>query len=182
MNFGNQQWKNSAGDSPWQWSSVVTERIPQEWLVKAGWAVAVESDMDPVELLDAHTQRTLATSARSVRPAPPPVAEEDELAALLHLSERVAVTIQPAAPAPRFRQDLRHALLSAHRQQAARRRIFAHPLFEKGIVDRSLLERMEINSPLFWQAAAALPIFIAVVAILWRYTHRGATSVKESVA
>lgn len=183
MNFGNQQRKNSAADSPWQWSAVVTDRIPQEWLVKVGWVVASESTApDPVDLLDAHAQRLVAVGVWSVRPAVPPAADADELTALFHLSERVAYTIRPALPSSRFRKELRQALLSTHRQQTARRRIFAHPLFEKGIVDRSLLERLEINSPLFWQVAAALPLLIAVVAILWRYTHRGVAPIEESVA
>jgi len=183
MQLGNQQRKNNASDNQWQWSAALTDRIPQEWLVKVGWAVASESTApDPVDLLDAHAQQLVAVGIWSVRPAVPPAADADELAALFHLSEQVAYTIRPAFPAPRFRKELRQALLSTHRQQAARRRVFAHPLFEKGIVDRSLLERLEINSPLFWQVAAALPLLIAVVAILWRYTRRGVAPIEESVA
>ena len=79
MNFGNQQRKNNAADSPWQWSTVVTERIPQEWLVKAGWVVASESTVpNPIDLLDAHAQRLVANGVWSVIPADPPPADEDE--------------------------------------------------------------------------------------------------------
>lgn len=175
---------NSNGtDSYWQWSSVLTERIPHGWLEKAGWVVALPSNTeDPAELLDAHSQRLLARELVS-GPITLGFAEnENEVAALAHLAEQVAYALRPVYPAPRFRRELRQALLAAHRQQAARRRIFAHPLFERGLVDRSLLERLEINSPWFWQIAAAVPVLIAIAALLWRYAHRPGEPVEKLVA
>jgi len=88
--------------------------------------------------------------------------QEDEMAALTQLAEQVALSVRPVHPAPRFRKELRRALLSTHRQRSAQRRIFAHPLFEQGLIDRTLLERVEINSPWFWQVAAAVPVLQVV--------------------
>ena len=169
--------ENSNGsESYWQWPAVLAERIPQVWLVKSGLAPATASGEDPAEVLDVHAQRLLAAK---VQPASVGslFAERgtdigDEIGELVHLAEHVALAIHPAQPVPAFRRELRQALLSTHRQQAAQRRLFSHPLFEKGIIDRSLLERMEINSPWFWQLAAAVPVLIAVAALLWRYSRR----------
>ncbi len=164
---------NNATDGYWQWSALLTERIPHGWLEKAGWVVAGESDaLDPADVLDVHARRLVAGTSRPSKPAPYLTPDEDEITVLTHLAGRVASAVRPAYPSPRFRKELRQALLSTHRQQAAQRRIFAHPLFEKGVVDRSLLERLEINSPWFWQMAAAVPLLIAIAAILWRYTRR----------
>jgi len=169
MKLGN----NNGSDGYWQWSAVLTERIPHMWLERAGWVVAAESDdVDPVDVLDAHARRLVAGEARPTRPAPYLAPDADEIIALTHLAGQVAYTVRPAHPTPRFRKELRQALLSTHRQQAAQRRIFAHPLFERGLVDRSLLERLEINSPWFWQVAAAVPVLIAIAAVVWRYTRR----------
>lgn len=179
MKLGN----NNGTDSYWQWSAVLTERIPHAWLEKAGWVVAGESAaLDPADVLDAHAQRLVAGEVRPSKPAPHLASDEDEITVLTHLAGRVAYTVRPAYPTPRFRKELRQALLSTHRQQAAQRHIFAHPLFEKGVIDRSLLERLEINSPWFWQIAAAVPLLIAIAAILWRYTHRPTAQVEKLAA
>jgi len=170
MKLGN----NNRTDGYWQWPAALAERIPLGWLERAGWVVASSSDAaDPIAVLDAYTQRLVANDLRPARYVHPAAPDEDEIVALSHLAERVAYTVRPAHPSPRFRKELQRALLSTHRQKAAQRRIFAHPLFEQGVVDRSLLERMEINSPWFWQVAAAVPILLAIAAIIWRYTHRG---------
>ncbi|MBI3959768.1 MAG: hypothetical protein HY328_13240 [Chloroflexi bacterium] len=179
MKLGN----NNRTDGYWQWSAVLTERIPHGWLEKAGWVVAAESDaLDPADVLDAHAQRLVTGEFRPVARVSHFAPDDDEITALTHLAEWVAYTVRPAYPAPRFRKELRHALLSTHRQQAAQRRIFAHPLFEKGVIDRSLLERLEINSSWFWQIAAAVPVLIAIAAILWRYTHRPAQPAEKLAA
>ena len=165
--------ENSNGwESYWQWPAALAERIPQVWFVKTGPTVESNSREDPVELLDAHAQRLLGAKVQPASAVPPFVERESDIGELVHLAEYVAVAIHPAQPAPAFRRKLRQALLSTHRQQAAQRRLFAHPLFEKGMVDRSWLERIEIDSPLFWQIAAAVPVLIAVAALLWRFSRR----------
>lgn len=161
--------ENSNGlESYWQWPAALAERIPQVWFVKTGLTTAAVNGEDPAELLNAHAQHLLSGQARPIFFAQ----AGDEIAELTHLAGEVALAIRPILPVPAFRRELRQALLSTHRQQAAQRRLFAHPLFKKGVIDRSLLERMEINSPLFWQIAAALPVLIAVVALIWRFSRR----------
>ena len=165
--------ENSNGlEGYWQWSIALAERIPQVWFVKGGRTLAVEDAKDPAEVLEAHTQRLFAGSIQQVNGRAPFADRGDEIGELVRLAEHVAVAVHPAQPAPTFRRDLRQALLSTHRQQAAQRRLFAHPLFERGVIDRSLLERLEINSPLFWQIAAAVPVLIAVAALIWRFSRR----------
>ncbi|RLT32999.1 MAG: hypothetical protein DWI57_17990 [Chloroflexi bacterium] len=177
------QGNHNTTDGYWQWSARLSERIPHGWLERAGWLAAGESDaLDPADVLDAHAQLLVASRSQPFKPVPYVAADADELTVLTHLAGRVAYTVRPAYPSPRFRKELRQALLSTHRQQAAQRRIFAHPLFEKGVVDRSLLERLEINSPWFWQIAAALPLLIAIVAILWRYTRRPTAQTEKLAA
>jgi len=166
------QENNNGVESYWQWPAALAERIPQVWFVKTGPTAESDNREDPVELLDAHAQRLLVAKTQPASAVPPFVDRESEVGELIHLAEYVAVAIHPAQPAPAFRRELRQALLSTHRQQAAQRRLFAHPLFERGLIDRSLLERMEINSPLFWQIAAAVPVLIAVAALLWRFSRR----------
>ena len=179
MKLGN----NNASESYWQWPALLTERIPQGWLEKAGWVVASSSAVaDPADVLDGHAQRLVAGELRPAPRLPHFAPDTDEIAVLTHLAERVAYTVRPISPAPRFRKELRQALLSTHRQQAAQRRIFTHPLFEKGVIDRSLLERLEINSPWFWQIAAAVPVLIAVAALIWRYSHRPAQPTEKLAA
>jgi hypothetical protein len=162
------QENNNGVESYWQWPAALAERIPQVWFVKTGLATAAVSGEEPAELLDAHAQRLVSGQARPVLFAQ----AGDEIADLTHLAGEVALAIRPIRPAPAFRRELRQALLSTHRQQAAQRRLFAHPLFERGVIDRSLLERLEINSPLFWQIAAAVPVLIAVAALIWRFSRR----------
>lgn len=174
---------NSNGaDGYWSRSVAWAERIPHAWLEMTGWVTAPESPQsDPAQWLDAHAQALLAGKPYPSA-AQQQAADAEEFAALAALAEEVAVILRPAQPAPHFRKELRQALLSTHRQQAAQRRIFAHPLFEKGVVDRSLLERLEIRSPLFWQIAAAVPVLIAVAALLWRYNRRPAPHSGEVIA
>jgi len=171
--------ENSNGwESYWQWPATLAERIPQVWFVWNGATASTGSADNAVELLDIHAQSLVAGRQR---PSLLPQAD-DEIAALSHLAEDVARLIRPIQPAPTFRRELRQALLSTHRQQAAQRRLFAHPLFEKGVIDRSLLERLEINSPLFWQIAAAVPVLIAVAALLWRFSRRPGQQAEKLVA
>jgi len=167
--------KNSnESDSLWQWPSALAERIPQVWFVKSGPETITHDGENQVDLLDAHAQRLFAGEIRPANAGSAPGVVGDELAELTYLAEQVGLVVRPIPPAPLFRRELRQALLSAHRQQAAQRKLFAHPLFERGLVDRSLLERMEINSPLFWQIAAAVPVLIAVAALIWRFSRRPA--------
>ncbi|HRJ45515.1 MAG: hypothetical protein KJZ86_15295 [Caldilineaceae bacterium] len=171
MKVGN----SNGNDSHWQWSAVLTERIPHGWLEKAGWMVAPASEtLEPAEVLDVHSRQLLSGGTASGEFVLRIAVNGDEIAALTHLAEQVAGTVRPAHPRALFRKELRAALLTTHRQQAAQRRLFAHPLFEKGVVDRSLLERLDIKSLWFWQIAAAVPVLIAVAALLWRYAHRTA--------
>jgi len=178
MKFGN----SNGVDGYWQWSTALAERIPHVWLAKTGLVDAAAADVAPADVLDIHTRHLMASQTR---PAPATIGRatrEDEIAALSRLAEQVALSVRPVYPAPRFRRELRRALLSAHRQQSAQRRIFAHPLFEQGLIDRTLLERVEINSPWFWQMAAAVPVLLAVTALIWRYTHRVEEQAGEVVA
>lgn len=165
--------ENSNGwESYWQWPAALAERIPQVWFVKNGQPLPADSAQDPAEVLDVHARLLLAENTHPVKARSLSVDKKDEIGELIHLAEYVAVTIRPAQPSPAFRRELRQALLSTHRQQAAQRRLFAHPLFKRGLIDLSLLERLEVNSPLFWQIAAAVPILIAVAALLWRFSRR----------
>lgn len=178
MKIGN----SNGADGYWSRSLAWAERIPHAWLEMTGWVVAPDSPQnDPAEWLDAHAQALLVGRSHPLG-ADQQTGDADEMAALAALAEQVAVVVYPAQPTPRFRKELRQALLSTHRQQAAQRRIFAHPLFEKGVVDCSLLERLEIRSPLFWQIAAAVPVLIAIAALIWRYSRRPTPHSGEVIA
>ncbi|MFZ1754949.1 MAG: hypothetical protein WAU10_14470 [Caldilineaceae bacterium] len=166
-------WRNSnETDSQWQWTAALAERISPVWFVWNTSTANADDVTDPADWLDIHAQGLLAGQTELDAPTSRTVAGGEDVAELAQLAEEVVLAICPHQPAPKFRKELRQALLSTHRQQAAQRRIFAHPIFERGVVDRTLLERMEINSPWFWQIAAGVPVLIAIAAIIWRYTHR----------
>lgn len=156
------------------WTEALTQRIPQVWFVPSGWRSSENGAPDPAELLDLHTSALLMGQDAGASVTLETAAETAEIGELVLLAGDLSQAIRPAYPSPLFRQELGQALLSTHSQQAAQRRLFSHPLFEQGIVDRSWLERMEINSPWFWQVAAAVPVLIAVAALIWRYTRRPA--------
>lgn len=164
------------------WTQALSQRIPQAWFVPVGWWANDSGAPDPAELLELHTQALLTGQDADRSVAQEAARADTELGELVGLAADLSRSIRPAYPSPLFRQELRQALLSTHSQQAAQRRLFSHPLFEQGIVDKSWLERLEINSPLFWQVAAAVPVLIAVAALIWRYTRRPAEQPGEIAA
>lgn len=77
----------------------------------------------------------------------------------------VADLLQPVAPNPLFRQQLKQALILAHRQRSARQFIFAY----------------SSESSLWpWHVIATVPVLLGIAALIWRHTHRASTQAAEA--
>ncbi len=123
-----------------------------DWKVAEWW-------QSPFEIFDprGHASTTKATAGAGKHPAATAAdgALEMDLCALL-----------PAVqPAYEFRQQLKTALLAAHRQHAARHALFA----------------AQPESAVWpWPVIASVPVVIGIAALIWHRTHRPATQTAKA--
>lgn len=157
------QWpfQRTIGEGRW-----LRKFIPYETASAAG---------DPVAILEAHYQALQAQQqANGTAPGDlsleQMLAQEPDLAEVLELAETLYHEIQPMTPSAVFRENLRLALMTAHRQRTAQ-----HTLFPYVAEDEETLTWS-------WQLLATVPVLLGILAFIWRRTHRSAEQPMEAGA
>lgn len=152
---------------PIEW---VVQEAPRWWEqanVVQGWP---RKGTTPEEVAAAER---LDTISQEVLTGETPVVEDDpELVSLSQVAAVVADAVHPVQPAPRFRRELKQALLATHRQQVAQRSIFEQAMFH----------RAEGSSLRPWHVAATVPVLIGILALIWRRSRSTSNQAAEAAA